>query len=101
MLCASCQPSCRANKLIISPHTRFTKRKKYGVINLRPQATKLAIRKHHKIAPLRKPAKKITKRIGCGPPEIEAKTVVPSPVQKTMLSGLPKDRKAPLAKSPR
>ena len=32
---------------------------------------------------------------------MEAKTVVPSPVQKTMFIGLPRERNAPLAKSPR
>ncbi len=32
---------------------------------------------------------------------MDANTVVPSPVQKTMLSGLPRERNAPLAKSPR
>lgn len=39
--------------------------------------------------------------MGCGAPAMEAKTVVPKPVQKTMFIGLPNERKAPLAKSPR
>src|SRR5688500_16490487 len=101
IFCASCQPSRKANRPRAIPHVRFTQRKKVGVTNLRPQATRAAMKKHQSTAPPRKPAKKIMKCIGCGPSDMEVNTVVPSPVQKTMLSGFPRERKAPLAKSPR
>src|SRR5690349_15179729 len=84
-----------------NPHARFTQRKKFAVTYFRPQATSAAMAKHHRIAPLRNPAKKTAKSAGCGLPEIEEKTVVPSPVQKTMFMGFPSERNAPFVKSPR
>jgi len=59
------------------------------------------MKKHQVMAPSKNPAKKIAKWTGAGFPESEAKTVVPSPVQKTMFMGLPSDRNAPVEKSPR
>src|SRR5512140_433908 len=96
----SFQPSCRAKKPRAKAQVKLTQRKNVRVTHLRPQAIKPATKKHQSTAPARKPAKKRAKWTGWGLPDMEANTVLPSPVQNTILSGLLRERNAPLAKSP-
>src|SRR5258706_15418742 len=83
------------------PQVKLTQRKNVPVTNLRPQAMSAAMIKHQSMAPVKNPTKKMAKWMGAGFPESEAKAVVPSPVQNTIFIGLPRDKKAPVEKSPR
>ena len=79
---------------------RFTQRKNVGVTNLRPQATSPAMKKHQSTGSAQKAGKEESEMNRLGMPDMEANTVVPSPVQKTIFSGISQGEKCAVCKIP-